>query len=58
MPRLNYKIAELKCAFWKWMPKQQFFAIDFGENEEEREETVETMWKRFMGILQNVEKSP
>lgn len=46
--------AEIKCAFWEWMPKQQFFAVDFGENDKEREETIEAMWRRFVDILLNV----
>ena len=58
MPKLNYKIAAVRCAFWEWMPNQRILAVDFGETEEEREETIQNMWKRFMKILQGVEKSP
>ncbi len=59
MPKLSYKVAKIRCAFWEWMPKnQRILAVDFGETEEEREETIQAMWKRFMKILQGVEKSP
>jgi len=59
MPKLNFTIGELKCAFWTWMPKnQQVFAVDFGETEETREETIQYMWQRFVEILQSVEKKP
>lgn len=58
MPKLSYKIAAIKCAFWEWMPKQQFFAVDFGKTEATREETIGYMWKRFVEILQSVERKP
>ncbi len=57
MPKLNYKIAAIRCAFREWMPKnQRILAVDFGDTEEEREETIQSMWKRFMKILQSVEE--
>ena len=58
MPKLNFRLAEIQCAFKEWMPKQRILAVDFGENEEEREETIQAMWKRFVEILQSVEKKP
>ena len=58
MPRLKFSIAELKCAFWKWMPKQNFFAVDFGDTEETREETINHLWWHFVEILQGIEKQP
>lgn len=60
MLRPQYKIAEIQCAFWEWMqiPKQRVFAVDFGETEETRKETIEWMWKRFVEILAAVERKP
>ncbi len=59
MPKISYKLAQIRCAFQEWMPKgQRILAVDFGETEEEREETIQHMWKRFMKILQNVERKP
>ena len=57
MPKLLFRIGAIKCAFWEWMPKQQFFAVDFGSTEETREETINYMWKRFAEVLQSVERS-
>lgn len=58
MPNLSYKLAEIRCAFQEWMPqKQRILAVDFGETEETREETINAMWKRFMEILQSVEEA-
>lgn len=59
MPKLSFKLGKIKCAFWEWMPKKQrILAVDFGDTEETREETIEHMWKRFMEILQSVERKP
>ena len=54
-----FKKAQLKCAFWEWMPKnQRVFAVDFGETEETREETIEWMWRRFVEVLLSVAERP
>lgn len=58
MPKLNYKLTQIRCAFWKWMPSQNLFAVDFGETEETREETIEWMWRHFVDVLQGIEKKP
>ena len=62
MPKLKFPIGAIKCAFKEWMhhlmPNQSVLAIDFGETEEAHEETMDYMWKRFVKILQSVEKSP
>lgn len=57
MPKLSFKLAKIRCAFWEWMPKQKFFAVDFGSTPETREETMQYMWKRFVKLLQSVEKT-
>lgn len=59
MPKCSFRLAEIQCAFWEWMPKnQRILAVDFGENEQEREETILAMWKRFAEILQSIERKP
>ena len=58
MPKLKFSIAEIKCAFWEWMPKQSVLAIDFGDTEESREETIRYLWQHFFRILSRVERSP
>ena len=62
MPRLQYKVAEIHCAFLEWfeqmMPGQSILAIDFGEGPEERKETIQEFWKRYVKILQSVERKP
>lgn len=57
MPKLKFAVAEIQCTFWEWMPKQNLFAVDFGNTEESREETIRWMWKRFVKILQSVEEA-
>ena len=50
----------VKCAFFNWfdmmIPKQQFLALDMGETEEERNETVKKFWYKFVDVLLSVEE--
>lgn len=39
------------------MPKQSFFAVDFGDTEQSREETINHLWWHFVELLQSVEKT-
>jgi hypothetical protein len=60
MPRLSYKVAQIKCAFYAWfdwlVPKgQKILAIDMGETPEEVGETVERFWRVFVEKLLDVE---
>lgn len=58
--RTDFSVAQVRCAFFNWFdviaPRQSLFAVDFGETEQSREETINHLWWHFVEILQSVER--
>jgi hypothetical protein len=62
MRKSEFSKESVKCAFFNWldmmMPNnQQFIALDMGETEEEREETLNKFWRKFTDVLLSVEET-
>ncbi len=58
----KYGVAQVKCAFFAWFDRmvpnqQQFFSVDMGESQEEREDTLEAFWHLFVNALLDVEET-